>query len=220
MTNELKEKAIEMRKQGISIIKIGKELGVAKSSVSVWTRGITLTDAQKEKLAHRFISSERAAAHSSIFRTRRQQYQDKGKERIKENDPLYIAGCMLYWGEGTKSSNQCRLVNSELSMLKVFKKFLITFFDVSIDMITISINAYTDLHSQKEIEEYWIRELDLPQSALKKSIWNQYPSFSKKKASKLEYGTCALQISQTEIVQEIFGAIQEFGHFSNEKWLG
>ena len=105
MKSELKEKAIEMRKKGISIIKIGKELGVSKSSISSWTRGITLSEKQKQKLLKREISDERALSHSNIFRIRRQQYQDIGRQRVKENDALYIAGCMLYWGEGSKSIN-------------------------------------------------------------------------------------------------------------------
>ena len=111
------------------------------------------------------------------------------------------------------------MVNSELPMLKVFRNFLMKCFKLSINEMTIVINAYTDLHSQKEIEDYWLRGLGFPVEALKKSTWNQYPSSSKKKARKSEYGTCTLQISKTEIVQEILGAIQEFGSFENENWL-
>ncbi|HKQ22292.1 MAG TPA: hypothetical protein VJS91_09655, partial [Nitrososphaeraceae archaeon] len=219
MKDELKEQAKLLRKQGISIIKIAKQLGVAKSSVSVWTKGITLSEKQKQQLLHREISDTRAISLSNTFKLRRQQYQDRGKERIKQGDPLYVAGCMLYWGEGSKEINQCRMVNSELPMLVIFKSFLEKFFDVSNDMLSIAINAYTDIRTQEEIENYWIDGLSLSKSSLKKSIWNQYPTSSKKKAKKSEYGTCALMVSRTEIVQEIFGAIQEFGEFSNENWL-
>lgn len=221
MNKELKEQACLLRKQGISIIKIAKQLGVAKSSVSAWTRGVTLTDEQKEILLKRTISDEQALAHSNTFRIRRQNYQDKGKTQIKNNDPLYIAGCMLYWGEGTKNTNLCQMVNSELPMLLVFKSFLQKFFYVNEENIKVNINAYTDFHSQKEIETYWIKGLGLPKSSLKNCIWNQYPSSSKKKnTKKSEWGTCTLTVCSTEIVQEIFGAIQEFGQFINEKWLG
>lgn len=68
MKNVLKEKAVEMRKQGISIIKIGEQLGVAKSSISVWTRGVTLTDEQRHALNYRVSSDERAVAQSNTFR--------------------------------------------------------------------------------------------------------------------------------------------------------
>lgn len=219
MNDELKNKAIEMRKNGVSIIKIAKELGVAKSTISVWTRGVTLTEDQKSLLLHREISTERSSAHSNIFRIRRQQYQDKGKKKIKENDPLYIAGCMLYWGEGTKDVNICQLTNSELPMLALFKKFLTTHFCVTTEILIVKINAYTDLHSEEEIKKFWLNGLNLPLSALKKCYFNRKPISSKEVASKLEYGTCSLSVYNTEVVQEIFGAIQEFGSFRNEKWL-
>jgi transposase-like protein len=221
MSEELKDKAKEMRKQGVSIIKIAKALGVAKSSVSVWTRGITLTKKQRQQLLHREVSDEQALAHSNTFKIRRQQFQDKGRKKVKQNDPLYIAGCMLYWGEGTKNINTCQMVNSELPMLVIFKEFLQKFFSVSSDMLTLNINAYTDFHSEKEIEKYWLRGLRLPSTSLRSCIWNQYPSSSKKKQTKKsEYGTCTLTVCRTEVVQEIYGAIQEFGQFTNEKWLG
>lgn len=216
----LKEKAKELRKQGISIIKIADQLGVSKSTISVWTRGITLTDDQKQKLLYREITDERVEAHSNVFKIRRLEYQKRGQLKIKKADPLYIAGCMLYWGEGTKNINNCQMVNSELPMMVIFKKFLQDFFNVSNSMISININAYTDFHTKEKIQTYWLDGLQLELSSLKNCIWNQYPSSSKKKnIKKSEYGTCTLNVCRTEIVQEIFGAIQEFGNFTNEKWL-
>lgn len=219
MNEDIKEKAREMRKQGVSIIKIAKQLKVAKSSVSVWTRGITLTFDQRTKLAQRFVSDEQALAHSNTFRIRRQQSQDKGKDKIRKGESLYIAGCMLYWGEGSKNVNMCQMTNSELPMLQVFKRFLVKYFDVSNDMISIAINAYTDLHSQSEINTHWLDGLQLPFSSLRAATWDQYPKSSKGKVRKSEYGTCSLRVHKTEIVQEIFGAIQEFGNFTNDSWL-
>lgn len=220
MKTELKEKARQLRQKGVSVKKIAKQLGIANSTASLWTRGITLTDEQRQKLLDREITDEQAVAHSNFFRNQRLSAQQMGRDRIKKNDPLYVAGCMLYWGEGGKGVNVCQMTNSELPMLKVFKDFLVKYFDVSDDMISVAINAYTDLHSQKEIECFWIKGLNLPKTCLRRSTWNQYPKSSKKVARKLEYGTCALRVCNTEIVQEIFGAIQEFGSFTNEKWLG
>jgi hypothetical protein len=217
---ELKEQAKQLRLQGVSIKQISVQLKVAKSTASLWTNGITLTPEQKQKLLTREITDERSTSRSNYFRMKRQSYQDKGKIRICQNEPLYVAGCMLYWGEGSKDINTCRMTNSELPMLLTFKKFLIEYFNVSNQDLTLKVNAYTDLHSQEDIEKFWLNGLDLPQSCLRKSLWNQYPKSSKNVARKLEYGTCALLINKTEIVQEILGAIQEFGKFENEKWLG
>lgn len=218
------EKAKELRKQGIAITKIASELKISKSTIFSWTKNISISNEQKRKLLHREIkcidNSGRLVAISKACRNKRVLAQERGREKIKSGNILYVAGCMLYWGEGNKQINQCRFSNSELPMMILFKSFLEEFFNISSDEISIVINAYTDLHSQKEIENYWLNGLKLPQKSLKKCTWNKYPSSSKKKnINKSKYGTCSLIVNKTEIVQEIFGAIQEFGKFNNEKWL-
>jgi hypothetical protein len=219
MNEELKVKACELRKQGISIIKIAEQLGVAKSSISVWTRGVTLTKTQKAKLLTREITDEQALAHSNIFRIRRLAAQDVGKQRVYKEDALYIAGCMLYWGEGNKHKNVATLANAEPAMLILFKKFLMKFFGVKNEDITITINCYTDHHSFDEIKDYWLSKLKLPESCLRKSQVNNRPKTSKGKMNHSEYGTCYLCVCDTKIVQEIYGAIQEYAGFTNSEWL-
>ena len=93
----------------------------------MWTRGITLTPEQKEKLLKREITNERAVAHGNLFRNRRLAAQIVGRKRVYEEDPLYLAGCMLYWGEGNKSKNALMLANAEPAMLVFFRKFFEVF---------------------------------------------------------------------------------------------
>lgn len=46
MTDERREQAIILRQQGSSIKDIAKQLNAAQSSVSIWVRGITLSEQQ------------------------------------------------------------------------------------------------------------------------------------------------------------------------------
>jgi hypothetical protein len=49
---------------------------------------------------------------------------------------------------------------------------------------------------------------------------NVYSKDSKKKRrNRLPYGTCRLGVNDTQIVQHIYGAIQEYGGFDREEWL-
>lgn len=49
---------------------------------------------------------------------------------------------------------------------------------------------------------------------------NVYSKCSKKKrAGKLPYGTCALVVHSSRIVQTIYGSIQEYGGFDRPEWL-
>lgn len=218
-SDDIKNKILELRKDGKSILEIVKETGASKGSVSAWTKEIILSEVEKELIKKR---SKRAGSSSLTWKKRRVSYQEIGKNRIKEKDPLYIAGCMLYWGEGSKSTNSLGMTNSDLAMQKLFVNFLRKFWNLENEKIIFKIQSYIDIHSKEEIIKYWMDGLDLPISSLRKCYWGLKPISSKSvpvKFGKLEYGTCCIQVSNVKIIQEIYGAIQEFGNFSNEKWL-
>ena len=85
----------------------------------------------------------------------------------------------------------------------------------------VSCNLFADhLEHQADIEQFWLAELGLPAAALCKSVVNVYSKYSlKKRANKLPYGTCALAVHSTRIVQTIYGSIQEYGGFDRPEWL-
>ena len=128
---------------------------------------------------------------------------------------------MLYWAEGDKCRNAVRIANADPEVLVVFAEFLREHFDVANDKITVSCNLFSDhLEKQSEIEDYWLRRLGLARSSLRKTIVNNYSKHSqKKRKNKLPYGTCKLCVHSTQIVQTIYGSIQEYGGFDRPEWL-
>jgi hypothetical protein len=50
---------------------------------------------------------------------------------------------------------------------------------------------------------------------------NRYSKYSqKKRRNKLPYGTCRLAVHDTRLAHELYGAIQEYGGFDRDEWLG
>lgn len=79
----------------------------------------------------------------------------------------------------------------------------------------------TTLIGQWEIEQFWLDTLDLPRERLCKSFVNVYSKYSqKKRQNKLPYGTTRITVHSTQVVQSIFGALQEYGGFERPEWLG
>ena len=73
---------------------------------------------------------------------------------------------------------------------------------------------------QREIEQFWLDQLRLPRTQLRKTILNNYSKHSqKKRKNKLPYGTCKLVLNSTQVVQTIYGSIQEYGGFERPEWL-
>jgi hypothetical protein len=128
---------------------------------------------------------------------------------------------MLYWAEGTKGRNSVQMSNSDPELLSFFAGFIRRHFGVEGEGFRIHCNLFADhITHQREVEQFWLRVLSLPQASLRKSIVNTYSKYSeKKRANKLPYGTCRLAVHSTRIVQTIYGSIQEYGGFERPEWL-
>jgi hypothetical protein len=107
-------------------------------------------------------------------------------------------------------------------MVRFFVRFLRTYYDLRADDIRITCNLFADHEAgQQAIEQFWLETLSLSHSSLCKSTVNVYSKHSqRKRRNKLPYGTCRVVVSRTSVVQSIFGAIQEYGGFTREEWLG
>jgi Homeodomain-like domain len=215
--------------EGMPIKRIAARLGVSPSSVHYWTRGIVLSPEQFERNLKGPTGPQNAehiaarmAAWSARNRERRAGYQRSGRERARRgDDPVHLAGCMLYWAEGAKSRNSVKLANSDPHMLTFFATFLRRCFDLQPSNFTVRLNVYLNNGmSLHQIEEFWLAQLDLPRDCLRKHALNSMPtSSSGRKRHKLPYGVCTLAVYSTEIVQHIFGAIQEYAGFDEPRWL-
>lgn len=81
-------------------------------------------------------------------------------------DSLHIAGCMLYWAEGSKSRNAVQFANSDPAMVRYFVEFLRTQYCVPDEAFRVDCNLFADhLERQQEIEQFWLDLLGLPRRA-------------------------------------------------------
>jgi transposase len=218
-----REAARRLRAEGWSVKEIETHLRVARSSVSLWVRDVELGEVQQARLLERSrlgptVAGERKAAQA---REARQRYQERGRRLVHERGDSFAAGCTLYWAEGAKHRNSLKLTNSDPDLVAYFLGFLRRHFDVPNERVKIYCNLFADhLERQREIEDFWLERLGLDRSSLRKSIVNVYSKYSqKKRQNKLPYGTCALVVNSTELVQTIHGSIQELGGFERPAWL-
>jgi transposase-like protein len=225
MKQEKREEARRLRREnGLAITDICKQLGVAKSSVSMWVRDIILTDEQQAALnkQHYAYWAQTRGAHTNAIkgRERRVIYQEEGRQKAREGDPLHLAGCMLYWGEGTKARNSLQMSNSDAGMLVFYMRFLRESLKVNSDQIVLRIFCYLGNGSSTEdIESYWLQKLQLPQSCLRKTKVNVQTISSQQKGRKLVYGTCEISVHETRLIQHVLGAIQEYAGIEKTEWL-
>jgi hypothetical protein len=129
---------------------------------------------------------------------------------------------MLYWAEGAKSRTAIQFCNSDPAMVALFVEFLRSCYEAPVEAIGVRAHLYADHEAeQKRIEEFWLSVARLPPSCLRRSTVNRVSRSSKgKRVGRLPYGTCRITLHRAEVVQSIFGAIQEYGGFERPEWLG
>jgi hypothetical protein len=216
---EDQKKARSMRKRGYSVKEIAKTLNVSVSSASTWVRETKITREGKRRLEERRDLSKFETGHLRNAEwvkgcaAKRLRWREEGKVAAIKGDPLHVMACSLYWGEGSKSKTDACICNSDVHVLKIFLDFLRIYFEIGEEGVSFKIFSYTDVKSEKEIIEYWVKSLGLDKSKMRKSCFNpgKYESKGKsvKTFAKSAYGTCYLRINcSTRVVQHIYGALE------------
>lgn len=127
--DDLRERARELRTQGLSYNEIVARLGVSKSSVSLWVRDLPCPE------RFRYVHSERRQEglrkYNEARAARRRAETEAAAAEIGDltDRELLIAGAIAYWCEGTKSkpyrhADRVVFMNSDPGLIRFYLRFL------------------------------------------------------------------------------------------------
>ncbi len=132
--DDLRVKARELREQGLAYNQIAAELGVSKSSVSLWVRdlprpeGLSYEECCRRVAegVRRYWAAERPAREAQREATRAAATAEIGSLSQRE---LLIAGAIAYWCEGAKNKpyhrhDRVTFINSDPALITLFLRFL------------------------------------------------------------------------------------------------
>jgi hypothetical protein len=132
--DELRAKARDLREQGLDYEQIVAELGVSKSSVSLWVRDLPRPPGLSyEECRKRSAEGVRKywAVQGPIREAEREAISAAAAAQIGQlNDrEILIAGAIAYWCEGAKNkpyrrSDRVTFLNSDPALIKFFLRFL------------------------------------------------------------------------------------------------
>lgn len=121
------EAASALRAEGHTLADIAAELGVAKSSLSVWVRDVEFEPRPRRRGRRREpnVLQRRKAAEIAYLR-------EEGRARMGDlsDRELLAAGTALYAGDGSKRDGAVRFANSDPDLVRLFCVWLRHFFDV------------------------------------------------------------------------------------------
>ncbi|KKW10999.1 MAG: hypothetical protein UY50_C0023G0045 [Parcubacteria group bacterium GW2011_GWA2_49_9] len=194
-----KEKAFELRRAGKSYKAIKAELGMSLATLSDWFRNEEWSKDIKSRLSSE-SSTKNSYKLDLMRRARRKQldllYERAQKEAFEEyqthqNNPVFIAGLMIYWGEGDKLSKyRSGIANTEPLMIKVFLRFLLEICRIQKEKIRIWLLLYPDL-DELLCKKYWMQYTGLQDDNFFQSIRIE----GKSRVRRLNYGVCNVSIS-------------------------
>lgn len=207
----LKFKALELRRNGMSYSQIRREVGVSKSTLSLWLRHLPLSEERVKEL--RDWNSQRIEHfRETMFKKRDSRHRaiyTKEKRVLLPltNKELYVAGLFLYWGEGGKTArSQLTMTNTDVQMLRFYLMWIQRCLGIATEKVSVKLHLYSDMDEVSEIA-YWSRKLRLRKGQFKRS-------YIKKTTLKgltyktLGHGTCNLIVYGREYYEKIMLGIQ------------
>lgn len=220
MKSQLKEKVINLRKEGFSYSEILKVIPIAKSTLSIWLRDVGLSKQQKQQLTDKKLA---AAKRGGDARRKMREVEQKNiyylaeeqVDRITKRD-LWLIGTALYWAEGSKEKEYrhgtgVKFSNSDPKMIALFLRYVRETLYVPEERIDIEINIHEDSkNSVDEAREHWARATGVPKEKLKKVYFKKNKKKNyRKNVENLYYGLVRVNITaSSRLNRQITGWIR------------
>jgi len=212
---ELKLKAKSLRKKGLSIKEIQKELKVSKSSVSLWVRDIQLSRKQLERL---YLNKKTGALRGSIIGAKKKQRKreeltrrliTEGKEEVGDisSRDRFIAGIAMYFADGSKSDGHVSFCNTNPDAIRFMANWIREFCSPPEEKLRGALYIHDDLN-EKKAKKYWSELTRIPLAQFTKSyiVKNNLNRLRKKKHI---YGVFRVSVSSTDIHRKLMGWINK-----------
>lgn len=205
MTREygLQGRALQLRRQGMTYSAISSELKVAKSTLASWFQKSleNFSEITKKNISeNRKESKERLLEFTKkqkkmLFLKYEQAVKDAQREFEKfKLDPLFVAGLMLYAGEGdNKSRHHIRISNTDWKLHSIFLTFCEKYLLFSRQNIHIQLLIYAD-NPQDELENFWSEK-----TAIHKKNFYKTQIIQGKSKRRLQFGICMTIINSTRL---------------------
>lgn len=204
---EDREKAILLRKRGMSYSQIKKILKVSKSTLSLWLRNYPLSKQRIREL--RDWNEQRIEKFRKTMKKKREerlkQFYIQQKKLIfpLNKREFFLAGLFLYWGEGSKNRlTSLSISNTDPSIIKFFIDWLNKSFKIPKEKLKVQLHLYKDMDIKKEVL-FWSEVLNVPFSQFNTPYIKKSSSKRINHKGGFGHGTCNVGISNARLAERV-----------------
>lgn len=164
------DQALRLRERGFTLAEIAKVCDVSKSTVSKWLAGNKVSadvTKQNKRRAGQENAKRLRLVNKTLGKQRAARYDELEKSAITEfkhykNDPLFVAGLMLYVGHGDMATaGAIRFSGTSINSHVIFIKFLEGYLGVERSAIRQQLVLYPT-HTESICMKQWSKTLKLP----------------------------------------------------------
>jgi hypothetical protein len=217
------DKAVSLRKSGMSYSDIKARLGVPKSTLSDWFRDQKWSNDITTEYVKRVGNSSaiRLVVLNTVKGNRlKKVYEEARQDALVDFNelkyhPLFMAGVMIYMTRGNKTSKSRISISSmEPRIIKIFSMFLEKVCGVKNIRIQLQLNS--DFMREKEIRQYWIDKSGLKPEYFLKTVKIK----SIKPSNKPYFGVCNIIVNSAYLKNKILFWIELMSdEIGNERYL-
>jgi len=192
---EIKQKAIQLRKDGYSYNHIVKHVPVSKSTLSEWLHDVPFIPNQytKDAIGNARIASGVFKHQVKVKSLEKAELQAKEDIGILSSRDVMMLGLGIYIGEGSKTFNITRISNSDPKIIKLMIKWLQISFAIEEKQVRVRLHIYPD-SIESECIKYWSKEIGILESQFYKSTIDHRNNKKSDKHGKLPFGTAHVSV--------------------------
>ena len=210
---DLQRQARILRKEGYSYSEIAKKLNVTKSSVSLWCRDVVISQEAKERLFQLSLAGRKKGRETwaDMRRAQKKEFLDllaietkRDIGKLTKRD-RFIAGLMLYSGEGDKTQERIGMSNTNPKILE----FMMNWWEEFLGLDRTRFYAHLYLHvglSEPRAKEFWAKALRIKKEQIK-YVYRPVPHVSRKKNIHV-FGVCSVRIHNIVLHRKLMGWIR------------
>ncbi|WP_405598673.1 hypothetical protein OG741_16830 [Streptomyces sp. NBC_01410] len=211
--DDLREKARELRLQGMTYDQIQVELGCSKSSISLWVRDLPKPERRDPSEQAKLASRKRWEHELAIRDVARQKTKQEAFDQIGQlsDRELLIAGVTLYWAEGGKDKPYARreslkFINSDPNVIKLYLRWL-DLLQVPRDRLRFAVS----IHESADVpaaQQFWAELAGVSPSTFRKpNLKRHNPKTVRKNTGEAYRGCLTVYVTQSaELYRRVEGA--------------
>lgn len=209
-----KEYAIRLRHEGKTMNEIAAQVGVAKSSVSLWVRDLPISSKARARITSLQTAGQRASQQTHFAKTRRNlAFAKEEAEKIIRTvvvtpDVALLCCALLYWCEGAKDKNDKTFTfsNSDGQMVRAFMKLMRHSIVLDERKFRARMHLH-EYHNETLQRKSWSEITGIPEQQFSKTYWKPHTA----KTIKDGYPGCIhIEYYDVRIARKIYAMARAF----------